>query len=74
MIQFNQTKLQTAADIIMNGAIEFLAAKHGITIEQVVSEIQSGKVKAVEQFTTLILVGTKEVKKLADEGLINFNK
>lgn len=65
------TKLQAAAEIIKTSALEYLAAKHGLTVAQVAAEIDAGDVRACEQFHTLVLRGIDEAFALAAAGKIS---
>lgn len=65
------TKLQAAAEIIRNSAIEFLAAKHGTTEAAVWEAIEAGQVKVCEQFAKLVQAGIAQALTLAGEGKIS---
>lgn len=65
------TKLQTAAEIIKNGALETLAAKHGLTVAQVVEAISAGHVRACEQFAQLVNKGIETALEMAATGKIH---
>lgn len=65
------TKLQAAAEIIRNSAIEFLAAKHGTTEAAVWEAIEAGQVKVCEQFAKLVQAGIAKTLAMAGEGQIS---
>lgn len=66
------TKILTAAEIIKNTAVEFLANKHNITVDQVVEAIKSGDVRANEQFKSLVMAAIEQAVTLEREGQISF--
>lgn len=68
----NTTKILTAAEIIKNTAVEFLANKHSITVDQVVEAIKSGDVRANEQFKSLVMAAIEQAATLEREGQISF--
>ena len=65
------SKIHVAAEIIKTSALEFLAAKHGLTVDEVVFAMKSGNVRAMEQFKTLVLAGVEEAMQLAKSGKIS---
>lgn len=64
-------KQQAAAQIIKDSALEFLAAKHGLTVDQVAAAIKAGNLKACEQFRALVVRGVDEAVALAEAGKIS---
>ena len=56
--------VQAIALIIKDSALQFLADKHGLTVDEVVIAVQSGNVRATEQFNTLVQAGIKEAMAL----------
>lgn len=64
-------KMQAAANIIKDSALEFLAAKHGVSIDYVVAQIDAGNVKVILQFHALVKAGIAEALTLNDAGLIS---
>lgn len=67
----NTAKMQAAADIITAGALEVLAAKHGLTVAQVVTALNAGDVRATEQFKALVAAGVKAAMALHHAGKIS---
>lgn len=67
----NTNKLQAAAKIIMEGALETLASVHGCTIQQVRDEIAAGHVKLNNQFKELADRGIEEAMKLHQQNKIS---
>lgn len=65
------SKMQAAADIIVTGALEALAAKHGLTVMQVAAAIDAGDVRANEQFAALVHAGIAEALALHRAGKIS---
>ena len=60
----HQMNVQAIALIIKDSALQFLADKHGLTVDEVVIAVQSGNVRAAEQFDTLVQAGIKEAMAL----------
>lgn len=67
----NTAKMQAAADIITTGALEALAAKHGLTVAQVVAALDAGDVRATAQFTALVAAGVQTAMSLHHAGQIS---
>lgn len=67
----NTTKLQAAANIIMEGALETLAKVHNCTIDAVRDGIAAGHVKLNAQFKELAERGIEEAIKLHNAGKIS---
>lgn len=67
----NQAKMQAAAQIIKDSAIEFLAAKHGLTVETVITELNNGNARAMQQFAQLVKAGIDGAIKMHNEGQIS---
>lgn len=64
-------KLNAAANIIRESAVEFLATKHGVTIDAIIDAICSGNVKVCDQFAVLVAKGIEEAMQLAAIGKIS---
>jgi hypothetical protein len=56
------------ARIIVNSAAEFLAAKHGTTVEQVWEALASGHATLTKNFTELVVLGGKEANALVAQA------
>lgn len=69
---FDANKLQAAATIIKQSALEFLAEKHGCTVEAVVLAIRAGDREAMAQFAALVKAAVDEAEALAKQGRISF--
>lgn len=66
----NQAQIQAAAEIIKTSALEFLAAKHGLTIDQVIAAIAAGDKRARDQFNALVIAGIDKLLQMAKNGEI----
>lgn len=64
------TKMQTAAQIIMESALEMLAGVHGCSVDQVVDGLRAGDLKLARQFRELAERGADEAVRLAKQGHI----
>lgn len=67
----NTEKVQAAAKIVNESALQFLADKHGLTVQEVVAAILSGNQRATEQYTQLVAKGLEQVKTMCEAGQIS---
>jgi hypothetical protein len=67
----SNTKMQAAAEIILQGALETLAKVHGCTIEQVCEGLKADHRRLSKQFAQLIALGSKEAVSLHGQGKIS---
>lgn len=67
----NNAKIQAAAKIISDSAIEHLANKHGLTQAEVMAALLSGNQRAIDQFMQLIMTGIDATKDMHDQGVIS---
>lgn len=65
------TKLETAAQIILTGALELLAKTHGTTVAQVSEGLRSGNVRLMAQFKECAELGAAAAINLAAQGKIS---
>lgn len=56
------TKAQ--AQILVDGAIEFLCQKHGVTAEQIAKAAFAGDMSVINQMTTLLTAGMGAVAQI----------
>lgn len=56
---------QTAMKMILETAVEFLANKHSVTIEQITEALREGNAKIWSQLNTLLEVGVETAKEAA---------
>ncbi len=66
----NQQQIAAAAEIVKTGALEFLAAKHNLSVDQVVAAIAAGDTRARAQFHELAVAGINKVLQMVDDGEI----
>lgn len=64
-------KIETAAQIIMESSLEFLAGAHGCSVDQVVDGLRAGDLKLARQFRELAETSAAEAVKLAKQGKIS---
>lgn len=69
----NATKIQSAANNIIDGALEFMAGKHGLTVDQVVAALLDGDTRAMTQYRTLLESGIDAAVGLHEEEKISLN-
>ena len=67
----NTTKMQAAAQIIMEGALETLARVHNTTVQDVRDGIIAGHVKLNAQFQELSAAGIKTAMQMHAENQIS---
>lgn len=65
------TKIQTAAQIILQSNLEKLAEVHGVTVAQVVEGLRAGQTKLVQQFAALAEAGAAAAVDLQRAGRIS---
>ena len=56
----NAEQIQAAALIIKDSAIQFLADKNGLTVNEVVLAIKEGNINAAKQFNDLVTAGVNQ--------------
>ena len=56
---------QAAMKIVLEAAVEFLATKHSITIDQITEYLREGNAKIWSQLNTLLEVGDQTAKEAA---------
>lgn len=64
------TKIETAAQIILESTLELLAKTHGCTVDQVAEGLRAGNVKLARQFRECAERGAAEAVKLAKQSKI----
>ena len=69
----NANKLQAAANIIKDSAIEFLANNHNPSPASIIKAIKDGDQTITAQFARLAVAAVKEAEALALDGKISFN-
>lgn len=69
-VELTARKMAAATKIITSNAIEFMARKEGLTIEQVEQMIASRHEGAIRQFKQLVKLGVDEAGRLHDAGRI----
>jgi hypothetical protein len=67
----SNTKMQAAAEIILQGALETLAKVHGCTVEQVCEGLKAQHAKLTGQFAELIALGSQQAVALHAENKIS---
>jgi hypothetical protein len=56
----NAEQIQAAALIIKDSALQFLADKNGLTVNEVVFAIKEGNINAAKQFNDLVTAGVNQ--------------
>ncbi|UIF89181.1 hypothetical protein [Cupriavidus sp. UYPR2.512] len=69
-VELTAQKWAAATQIIASNAIEFMARREGLTIDQVQQLIDSRHEGAIRQFKQLIKLGVDEACRLHDAGQI----
>lgn len=73
-VQIDSNKMKAAGQIILDGIIEMMASKNGVSADFVVSELQAGNLKALAQFKQLAEYGVDVALDLAKNGQISLTK
>ena len=70
-VQIDSTKMKAAAQIILDGIIDAMADKNGVSAEFVIQELQAGNVKALAQFKQFADYGVDLALEMAKNGQIS---
>jgi hypothetical protein len=73
-VQIDNAKMKAAGKIILDGILDLMATKNGVSIEFVVSELQAGNIKALAQFKQVAEYGVDLTLEMAKNGQISLTK